>query len=183
MLRFLPAFLVLFVASAAQAAGDGEDSHFWFELFNLALLFSVLIYFARKPILEYLSSRRADIQTNIERSEKLLTDAQDRLAEWEAKAMGLEAEVAQIKADTKRAAEKQGADIVAAAEVTAERIRVGASAVVDRELYQARESLRQEAADLAVEMASRILVENVNDADRSRLVDEFIGELERGDTA
>ncbi len=184
MKRFLAALVVLLCASAAHAEGDAEGGFdFWFEMGNLLLLIGVLFYFARKPVLEYLAGRRSEIQANIERSEKLLTDANARLEEWEAKAAGLEAEVAQIKADTRRAAEKQGEDIVAAAEVTAERIRTGASAVVDRELYQARESLRQEAADMAVEMAKRILDDNVNDSDRSRLVDEFIGELERGRSA
>ena len=187
MTRILPALAVgfaLLAATAAHAAGDEEGSYdFIFELGNLLLLAGVLFYFARKPVLEYFAGRRSEIQENIERSEKLLTDAQDRLAEWEAKANGLEAEVAQIKAATKRAAEKQGEDMIAAAGAIAERIRTSASATVDRELFQAREHLRQEAADLAVEMAVRILRDNVSEADRSRLVDEFISELERGGTA
>ena len=184
MKRLLPALVVLFAATAARAAGDEEGGlDFWYELLNLLLLAAVLFYVARKPVLEYLAGRRSEIQENIERSERLLTDAQDRLAEWEAKAMGLEADVSQIKADTKRAAEKQRDDIIAAAQVAAERIRSGASAVAERELFQARERLRLEAADMAVEMAARILRDNVSDADRARLVDEFISELERGGTA
>ncbi len=182
MKRLLPALVVLFAATAARASGDEEGGFSWSELLNLLLLAAVLFYVARKPVLEYLAGRRSEIQENIERSEKLLADAQSRLAEWEARASGLESEVALIKADTRRAAEKQGEDIVAAAEATAERIRISAAAVVDREVFQAREGLRGEAADMAVEMAARILRDNVTDSDRSRLVDEFIGELERGGT-
>ena len=183
-LSFLAVPFVLLASSAAFAAGDEESSSdFYYEWLNLVLLAGVLFYLARKPVLDYFAGRRAEIQENIERSEKLLSDAQDRLAEWDAKAAGLEAEAAQIKADTRRAAEKQGEDMIAAAEATAARIRTSAAAVVDRELFQARERLRQEAADLAVEMAAGILRDSVSDGDRSRLVDECISELERGGTA
>ncbi len=186
MLRVLPALLVVFVSSAAFAAGGGgeEDNgtEFWFEVGNLVLLLIVLFFVARKPVLAYFEERRNEIQENIGKSERLLAEAQARLDEWEAKANGLDADVAEIKRATQAAADQQRDDIIAQAELSAERIRASAGSVVEREMIQAREGLRREAADMAVEMAARILTENVADTDRSRLVDEFIADLERGDT-
>lgn len=174
--------LALLLASAAPAFAASEEGHggglFW-QTLNVLLLVAVLIYFARKPVLSYLAERRDTIAKNLESSAALLADAERRLAEWNEKAANLDREVASIRDATRRAAEAERDRILADARVTAERIRRSASAVVERELQQAREALRREAADLAVELAARTLREQVNDADRTRLVDEFIGHVER----
>ena len=60
----------------------------------------------------------------------------------------------------------------------AERIAENATVLVDRELRRAEEALRQEASELAVEMAARYLSERVSDEDRKRLMDEFITRVE-----
>ena len=61
---------------------------------------------------------------------------------------------------------------------TAERIRRDAQAGVAQELRRAQSELREEAADLALEIAARKLSEQVGEADRERLVDEFILRVE-----
>ena len=50
---------------------------------------------------------------------------------------------------------------------------------MDQELRRAREELRREAAELAVELAAETLRARVGDADRERLVDDFIVTIER----
>jgi len=150
---------------------------FW-QVANTLLLLAVLIYFARKPVLTYLAGRRDTIAKNLDGAAQLLAEASLRLAEWNQKAASLDQEVATIRDATRRAAEAERDRILADARVTADRIRQSASAVAERELQQARESLRGEAADLAVELAAKILREQVNDSDRTRLVDEFIERIE-----
>lgn len=175
MIRVLAIALLL---PATAHAADGA-TQMW-EAVNLLLLAAVLFFVARKPVLEYLSGRKETIQSNIESSEKLLGEAESKLSEWNQKAAQLDEEVAMIRAATKKAAETERDHIIADAQATAERIKTGASAVVDRELNVARESLRQEVASLATELAGSILAEKVNDGDRSRLVDEFIQKIEQG---
>jgi F-type H+-transporting ATPase subunit b len=150
---------------------------FW-QVANTLLLLAVLIYFARKPVLTYLAGRRDTIAKNLDGAAQLLAEASLRLAQWNQKAASLDQEVAAIRDATRRAAEAERDRILADARVTADRIRQSASAVAERELQQARESLRGEAADLAVELAAKILREQVNDSDRTRLVDEFIERIE-----
>jgi F-type H+-transporting ATPase subunit b len=152
---------------------------FW-QVANTLLLLAVLIYFARKPVLTYLAGRRDTIAKNLDGAAQLLAEASLRLAEWNQKAASLDQEVASIRDATRRAAEAERDRILADARVTAARILQSASAVAERELQQARESLRGEAADLAVELAAKILREQVNDSDRTRLVDEFIERIEPG---
>jgi len=92
--------------------------------------------------------------------------------------------MARIRADARDRAEAERNHILADAASAAERIRNDARSAVDQELRRAREDLRREAAELAVELAAEALRSRVTDADRSRLVDEFIQTIERsGDAA
>jgi len=174
--------VALVLTSAAPAAAATEDGHggglFW-PVLNLALLLAVLIYFARKPVLSYLASRRDGIAKNLESSAQLLAESERKLREWSRKATHLDEELAAIRDATRRAAEAERDRILADARVTAERIQKAASAAAERELRQARAKLRREAADLAVELAGRLLREQVNETDRDRLLDEFIGRVEQ----
>ena len=165
----------------AHAEGHGDHTkELLLEWANLLILGGVLVYFARKPIQQFLGERRDTIAKNIATSEQLLRDAEAKLAEWNAKAARLDADVASIIESTRKSADAEKAAILADAEATASRIRQSASGVVERELRAARESLRKEAAELAVTLAGTILREQTSDADRNRLVDEFIAKIESG---
>jgi F-type H+-transporting ATPase subunit b len=182
------ALTFLLAPFAALAAGEAHDEaaaaehakHFAYEWVNLAILVGVLGYFARKPVGEYLASRRDAIAKNLASSEQLLRDAEQRLADWNAKAARLDADVAEILDATRKSAEAEKAAIIADAEATAARIRQSAGGVVDRELRAARVALRKEAAELAITLAGSLLEQQTNEADRSRLVDEFIAKVEAG---
>jgi F-type H+-transporting ATPase subunit b len=182
--RSLATTLFVLIATPAFAAGDGDGGGglFW-QVLNVALLVGVIIYFARKPVLSYLAERRDGIANDLDSSAKLLAEAESKLSEWSAKVENIDREAAEIRDATRHAAEAERDRIVADAEVTAERIRRSASAVIDRDLQQARAALRREAADLAVELAGKLLEEQVNDADRERLLDEFIGRVGQGGSA
>jgi len=172
---------------AAAAAHDGEHGaaaeaehrkEFIFEWVNLLLLIGVLVYFARKPVQDFLAGRRDQIAKNIASSEQLLSDAERKLAEWNAKAARLDSDVAAILESTRKSAAAEKAAILADAENSAARIRQSAVGIVDRELRTARVALRKEAAELAVSLAGSLLREQTSDADKSRLVDEFIAKIE-----
>lgn len=162
------------------AAAAEHRKEFTYEVINLALLIAVLVYFARKPVQQYLATRRDTIAKNIASSEQLLLEAERKLADWNAKAARLDADVATILEATRKGAEAERAAILADAEATAVRIRQSATGVVERELRAAREALRGEAAELAVSLAAKLLREQVTGDDRNRLVDEFIAKVESG---
>ena len=77
-------------------------------------------------------------------------------------------------------AEQEKAQILEDARASAERIKRDAASGVDREIERAKQALREEAADLSVELAGKLLQEQVTDGDRDRLVDEFVSDIEAG---
>lgn len=180
--RAILAVLLLWSSASPAAAseeGGGLVAFAW-EAGNLLLLLGVLVYLGRKPILNYLSERRQRIQDNLASSEQLLKDAEARLSEWNEKAARLDEEIEEVHRISRERAEQERAQILEDARTTAERIKRDAVAGVDREVERAKQALRDEAADLSVELAGKLLQEHVTDGDRDRLVDEFVAEVEAG---
>jgi F-type H+-transporting ATPase subunit b len=176
--------LLLLVAGAAQASGGAEDegsqlSEFIWQALNLALLLGVLVYFGRKPIQNFFFERRMGIQEGLDSSARLLDEAETRLTEWQTRLAELDGEIEEIRSTTHRLAEAERERILADARASAERVRRDSAAAVEQEVRRARTVLRGEASDLAVELAERLLRETVNDADRDRLVDEFVERVGR----
>jgi F-type H+-transporting ATPase subunit b len=177
----LPALFLLVAASPAAASGEGGGlMDFVWEAGNLLLLLGILVYLGRKPVLNYMSERRQRIQDNLANSERLLKEAEARLAEWNQKASKLDVEIEELRQMARERAEQERAKILEDARATAERIKRDAASGVDREVERAKQALRDEASDLSVELAGKLLEEHVTDGDRDRLVDEFVAEIESG---
>ena len=175
--------LVLF-AGVAVASGDSQESGdsvlklVIYQSFNLALLLGALIYFGRKPISEFFSTRRSGIKSELSEAADLLTQAEQRNSELQRRLVDLGSEIEGIQEEAGRRAEEEAERILADARATADRIRRDAQAAVAQELRRAKSELREEAADLALEIAAQKLNEQVGEADRDRLVDEFILRVE-----
>jgi F-type H+-transporting ATPase subunit b len=171
----------VFPAAAADDSHGNEVDVMLKTAFNLVLLLGVLVYFARKPVLEYFADRRSTIEEDLTGAAAELTDAEAVYAKWQRRLIDLESELEQIRTTGRQRAESERERIIADAEVAAERIRNNASAAITQELRRAREQLREEAAQLAIEMAGDRLAREVTDADRDRLLDEFIERVEQSD--
>jgi F-type H+-transporting ATPase subunit b len=177
----VPAILPLLAASSAAASEEGGGLvEFAWEAGNLLLLLGVLVYLGRKPVLNHLKERRQRIRDNLASSERLLKEAEARLAEWTQKAARLDEEIEEVRRISRERAEQERTQILEDARATAERIKRDAASGVDREVERAKQALRDEAADLSVELAGKLLQEHVSDGDRDRLVDEFVAEVEAG---
>lgn len=169
---------VALAAGGEHAADDHALRDVLFQALNLAILLAVLIYFGRKPITEFFADRREGIASELSEAADLLSEAEKRNSELQRRLVDLGAEVDGIREEAGRRAEEEAERILADARASAERIRRDAQAAVAQELRRAQAELRDEAADLAMEIAARKLSEQVGDADRERLVDEFITRIQ-----
>ncbi len=163
-------------------SGPGNEELLW-QAANLILLLGVLFAVARKPIRAYFAERREQIRSDIETADKLFADSRRQFSEWQGKLVELESEIQTIQGETRRRAEEEREQIIADAHDRAERIKADAVAAIDQELRRAHEELREEAATLAVDLATRMLDEQVDDRDRDRLLDEFITRIEPNGSA
>ena len=121
----------------------------------------------------------AKMQGEIDRSTALLEDAQARLSNWQRRLVELDSELVGIRETGRRRAEEERERILTDARASAERIRREAAAAIEQELRRARGELREEAADLAIELAGELLIQELGDSDHDRLVSEFVERIER----
>jgi F-type H+-transporting ATPase subunit b len=126
------------------------------------------------------TDRTHAIQGGIERAEQAQLEAQRALAQYTEQLSSAREEAQTLREE----ARVQGAAIVeelrAKAQEEAGRITAAAHASIEAERQQAVTSLRNEVGALAVELASKIVGEALEDqARQSRIVDRFLDDLEK----
>jgi F-type H+-transporting ATPase subunit b len=154
------------------------------ELVVGAIAFILLFLTLRKfvaPMFEKAFTERTNaIQGGIERAEKAQLEAQRALAQYTEQLAKAQSEAQVLRED----ARVQGASIIEDLRIKAQeeaaRITATAHASIEAERQQAITSLRTEVGALAVELASKIVGESLDDAARqSRVVDRFLDDLEK----
>lgn len=180
------ALLVLGGASAALAGGGGGDhsglpiKEIALHAVNLVVLLGVLGYFARGKIGPALEARRLQIAHDIETAGKAEAEAKAQIDAIHHKLAGFEAELAALRAEAERGAADEHAAIVRKAQDEAAALRKSAARSIADEVERARASLRAEAAKAAVALATRAVVDQINDQDHQRLDHEFLGAVSGG---
>jgi hypothetical protein len=92
-----------------QAAATGEhgatsathEESIWPQIgkiVNFAILLGTIVYFARKPLADYLASRRSQVRADLVAAEEMKKTATAQIAEMEAKLKALPAELDALKA-------------------------------------------------------------------------------------
>jgi len=82
---------------------------------------------------------------------------------------------AQFKAEGEAEKEK----IIAEAKEKAKQILAQADVTIEREIQIARDRLRQEVVDVAIQKAQKIIVKEIKDSDQERLVNQLIERMEK----
>jgi F-type H+-transporting ATPase subunit b len=154
------------------------------ELIVGAIAFTLLFLTLRKfvvPMFEKAYTDRTNaIQGGMERAEKAQLDAQRALNQYNDQLSKAREEAQTLREE----ARVQGAAIIedlrTKAQDEAARITATAHASIEAERQQAIASLRNEVGTLAVELASKIVGEALDDqARQSRVVDRFLEDLEK----
>jgi F-type H+-transporting ATPase subunit b len=154
------------------------------ELIVGAIAFTLLFLVLRSrvvPMFEKAFAARTEaIQGGMERAEKAQIEAQRALVQYNDQLSKAREEAQTLREE----ARVQGSAIVeelrAKAQEEAARITAAAHASIEAERQQAVTSLRNEVGTLAVELASKIVGEALEDqARQSRIVDRFLDDLEK----
>ena len=168
------------------AAGEGANPLIphTAELIVGFIAFSLLFLVLRSKVVpmfeKAFTARTEAIQGGMERAEKAQLEAQRALVQYNEQLAKAREEAQTLREE----ARVQGSAIVeelrAKAQEEAARITAAAHASIEAERQQAVTSLRNEVGTLAVELASKIVGEALEDqARQSRIVDRFLDDLEK----
>lgn len=154
------------------------------ELIVGAVAFSLLFLTLRKfvvPMFEKAYTDRTNaIQGGMERAEKAQLEAQRALVQYNEQLSKAREEAQSLREEARIQGVAIIEDLRAKAQDEAARITATAHASIEAERQQAIASLRNEVGTLAVELASKIVGEALDDqARQTRVVDRFLEDLEK----
>ena len=146
---------------------------------SFLIVFAVLYKVLFPRIQKTLEERTEAIEGGIQKADEAQKEAEQTLEQYKAQLAEARHEASRLRQD----AQEQGAQILAdlRAQGEAERQRLVAAAheQIEADRVQAIQALRAEVGALAIELASRVVGESLDeDARQRRVVDRFLAELE-----
>lgn len=192
------AVLLSFVASSALAAGGGGhvvpldphvnwwtwDSHappVGYFFINFFIFVAALVYFVKKPLAAAMLKRHTTVKHTIAENEAQLAKAQRQFEDTKGKLAHVEKESTELVERSKADGIAEREQIVESAHDYANRMRHDATQILANESVRAAKRLQLETARAALAAAEQMLARGMTDADRQRLFEQAIDELERGD--
>jgi len=148
----------------------------WTIITFLILLFLLRVT-AWKPILRALDQREENIRSSLEEAEKAREEANRVLQENKKNLEQAEEQVQKILKDGRALAEKMRQDTINKANEESRRMIDHAKQQIEREKQEALKELRAEVASLAVQAASKILEEKLDEKKHKQIIDKFIDDL------
>ena len=177
----------LLIATSALAAGGGGhepmplDKILWemgIKVLDVAIIAFFAFKYLSKPIAQAMADRSAAVRAALEEATAGRREAEARLAEFQAKAAGLEREIEAMRTQAAEDMERERAILIEEGRAAAERVAQHARETIRQEVVKARAELHREAAVLAVDVATASVKANITAADQQRILDEYAASLE-----
>ena len=146
-------------------------------LIIFGLLLVLLSKLAWKPILNSLKMRETAIADSLSKAEQARSDAEKLIAETERQRKLNEEQLHKQLREGKEYAERMRSELAASAQADAKKMLDQAKNQIERDTHNAIAQLRNEAADLAVAAAGKLIDESLNDDKHKKIVEKFISEL------
>ncbi|MDF1615618.1 ATP synthase F0 subunit B [Desulfurivibrio dismutans] len=174
----LAAGLLMVAATSAQAADIGPEKvwDLFYRVLNFAVLMFILVYFLKKPIVNFFGNRRESIRAEFEELEAKRQEVEQAYKESEAKMAALEGSAQEIVAEAVRQGEAERERILAEAERAAENMKRQAEMAVQHELAVTTARLRADISEEAAKAAEELVRKNLQPADEERMI---AGSLDR----
>ena len=179
---------LLFSNLAWASEGGGEGNLFAGDLGNaiwtlviFILVIVVLGKFAWGPLLNALQQREQFIRTSLQEAKDDREAAEARLQEYEERLQQAATEATQIVEQGRQDADKAKARIEETARTEADKMLNRAKREIDLAKQSAIKDLYATSAELATDIAEKVLKRELSSQDHERLIEESIEELNRQD--
>jgi F-type H+-transporting ATPase subunit b len=142
------------------------------------LMFGITFYIMRRyvfgPVGAAIAKRRDDIAASIDEAERSRDEATALLDDYKVKLSEARKEADQLREQGRKEGERQGAQLVTAAQQQRDRVLSDSESQVNAQARQAASDLRDQVVDLALAAAGKVSGKTLTDADHRRLIEEAI---------
>lgn len=180
------AFCILHLALASVALGSsgGEEAahasvwkDYMWKIINFGVLIAILIIFARKPFQSFLRQRTEMIEKTLKEARDAKELAQKALQEVEERFKTKDKEVEEILSASKRSGEEERERILEESNRLKEKIFEQAKVNIEYELKHAKEAIKAEAVEIAMELAEKKIKEKLTKNEQERLLGESLTKI------
>jgi F-type H+-transporting ATPase subunit b len=179
--------LLLFAAVAFANEGGGEEAaslgeilkgYIW-PVINFLILVYVLVFFIKKMDLKGFFKKRTElIEQSLREAREAKELAQKALAEVEERLKTKDTEIEQIIASARQSGEKEKARLIEEGDKLKARILEQAKTNIDYEVKRAKEAIKEEAVEIAMELAEKKLKEKLSKDEQLKLLEESLAKIE-----
>ena len=145
-----------------------------FEVVNLLIVMLILKKFLFKPVNAVLEQRQAEIGGMYQKAEDAQKEAQALKQAYDERMSGARKEADELIVAAQDSARRRGDGIVEDARDEAVLLRRRAEEDIELQKRKALREARDELADMAVDIAGKVVEREVTREDHDRLVEEFI---------
>jgi F-type H+-transporting ATPase subunit b len=181
-LSLILAVLVSIVCASAALASGGSESPWdtnklvW-RVINTVVLLALLVYFLKQPLATFFSERKGQIQKDLDDARNQRDRAERLIKDYEQKIAGMEKELASMRADLAKSAAVESDKVMVNAERMAEKMVEAAKLTAAQEVRKAKVALKNEAVEMAVQLAETLIREKIDDEDRARIVEDYLAKV------
>ncbi len=166
-------------ASAAEGGGEyGSVMEWVWRLVNFAILVFILVKFGGKPMKDYFQQRKALIEKSIQEAREAKALAAKALSEVEERLKLKDKEIEEIRAASVGSGEREKVRLIEEGERLSAKILEQAKSNIDFEVKKAKDVIKAEAVDAAMQLAEEKIKSKVTKEDQDRLLQESLKLLE-----
>ena len=175
------------VVSLAEESAVGPDilipkvAEFVPALIAFLVILAVLSKLVWPSVLEMMEKRQAKIQSDLDEAERSKREAAEEVKSYEGKILEAHHEADAIIAKAKKEAEEVRSQVLAKAQREAADIIAKAHGAVDSERHKAMIELSSSVVDLSVEIASKIIGNDLSEEEQRRLAEKYLAEVGKSD--
>ncbi|MDI6801066.1 MAG: F0F1 ATP synthase subunit B [Thermodesulfovibrionales bacterium] len=169
--------------SYASAAGGGEHGggslmDWVWRIINFGILVFILVKFLNKPLKQYLQQRKELIEKSIKEAQEAKELAKKALGEVEERLKLKDREIEEILSSAKGSGERGKNRLTEEGIRLSAKILEQAKSNIEHEVKKAKEAIRAEAAEAALQLAEEKLKGKLTKEDQERLLQESLKLLE-----
>jgi F-type H+-transporting ATPase subunit b len=165
-------------AHGAEAADGAAWKEWLWKIVNFAILVVILVKFVGKPLKEFLRKRTEVIEKTLQEARQAKELAQKALTEVEERLKYKDKEIEDILAASLSSAKLEQDSLVLQGVRMRDKILEQAQTGIEYGLRQAKEEIRAEAVEIAMEMAENKLKEKLTPDTQDRLIEESLAKIE-----
>jgi len=141
------------------------------------VLFLAMLKWGVPAVKNMEAAREERIRNDLEGAEKVRSEAEAEKAQYLAQIAGANEEAGRIIEEARQSAEQVRSDLIARAEAEAAEVRARAQADIATQQERAMAELRTDVTQLSIDLAERIVEQNLDRDTQVRLVDSFINQV------